>query len=110
MKNYIKTGYCIVIALFVMLLLASSVSAINVDGNKTDGEWNDSWAFNQTNNATASAEYDPNNLGDRLEVRQGAFGIEPDTETWYAEDPKNDSGTEFDQTMAQRGESSGMDI
>jgi hypothetical protein len=94
----------------MMLSLVSSVSAITVDGNKTSGEWNDNWAFNQTNNVTAASEYDPDNLGDRLEIRQGAFGIQPDTETWYAEDPKNDSGTNFDQTMAQRGESSGMDI
>ncbi|WP_292485491.1 hypothetical protein, partial [Methanohalobium sp.] len=68
MKIKLQTGFCIVIALLMMLFLVSSVSAITVDGNKNSGEWNDNWAFNQTNNATAVSEYDPDNLGDRLEV------------------------------------------
>ncbi|MBP2031124.1 hypothetical protein J2755_002072 [Methanohalophilus levihalophilus] len=95
--------------LMVLALVASvpAASAITVDGIK-DPEWNDNWAFGQTNNATAAGEYDVFNTGNRLEVRQGAF--DDDTTIWNAEDPKNDSGTSHDETMATEGDSSGQDI
>lgn len=95
---------------FMVLVLVASIpaaSAITVDGIK-DPEWNDNWAFDQTNNATAASEYDVFNTGDRLEVRQGAF--DDYTSIWNAEDPKNDSGTSHDETMATEGDASGQDI
>ena len=104
------------IILCAVLVMLSSIPAamaqITVDGNMSTGEWDDNWAYGQTNNATAATEYDPGNLGDRLEIRQGAFGH--NTNLWYAEDPKDDSYNSlfntFDQTMAQLGESSGSDL
>ncbi|MBP2031125.1 hypothetical protein J2755_002073 [Methanohalophilus levihalophilus] len=96
--------------LVVVALMASipAASAINVDGINSPSEWDDNWAFGQTNNATAAGEYDINNLGDRLEIAQGAFD---DFEgTWFAEDPKNDSSSTHDESMASEGESSGQDI
>ena len=96
----------------MMIALMPAAMAITVDGHKSPGEWNDNWAFGQTNNATAAAQYDIYNTGDALEIRQGAFGH--DTSIWYATDPKNDSYNSatgnFDQTMAQLGESSGSDL
>ncbi len=101
----------LLLTLFSVLILLAAIpaaSAITVDGVKGAAEWNDKWSFGQTNNATASSEYNVNDLGDRLEVRQGAFG--QNTNEWNAEDPKNDSGTNHDKSMAQLGESSGFDI
>ncbi|WP_049890920.1 COG1470 family protein [Methanohalobium evestigatum] len=108
MKIKLQTGFCIVIALLMMLSLVSSVSAITVDGNKTSGEWNENWAFGQTNNATAASEYDINNLGDRLEIMQGT--LQADTGDYNAVDPKNDSGSSYDESMALNGNSSGSDL
>lgn len=103
------------ILLFVTLMLISSIpaaTAITVDGLVSPGEWNENWAFGQVNNATAAAQYDIFNTGDRLEIRQGAFGH--DTNIWYAEDPEDDSYNSvtdgFDQTMSQYGGPSGSDI
>ncbi len=101
------------IILVVLALIASipAASAITVDGVKGAAEWNDKWAFGQTNNATAAIEYDVFNTGNRLEIRQGAFGH--DTTEWNTEDPKNDSFSvpnNHDTSMAQSGESSGYDI
>ena len=98
-------------ALMIISSIPAAMAQITVDGNMSTGEWDDNWSFDQTNNATAAAEYDIYNTGDRLEIRQGAFGHP--TSIWYAEDPKNDSFSSpgvFDQTMAQLGESSGADL
>ena len=104
------------IILCAVLLMLSSIPAamaqITVDGSKGIGEWDDNWAFAQTNNATAAAEYDIYNTGHRFEGRQGAYGH--DTSIWVAEDPKHDSYNsvtdDFDQTMALLGENSGSDL
>ena len=98
-------------ALMMISSIPAAMAQITVDGIMGTGEWDGNWSFGQTNNATAAAEYDIYNTGDRLEIRQGAFGH--DTSIWYAEDPKNDSYSSpgvFDQTMAQLGESSGSDL
>lgn len=97
-----------IFVIFALIAAVPTASAVTVDGIKGATEWNDNWAFGQTNNATAAGEYDINNLGDRLEIAQGAFD---DFEgTWYAEDPKNDSSSTHDESMASEGESSGQDI
>ncbi len=90
------------------LLSVTPVSAertIVVDGHKSDGEWNESWAFGQVN-ATTYPLAGP--FGDRFVIRQGGFAYP--TANWSDQDPKNDSGTNFDTSMAALGESSGFDI
>ncbi|OJH49486.1 hypothetical protein MPF_1353 [Methanohalophilus portucalensis FDF-1] len=97
-------------AALMLMITIPAASAITVDGVIEDNEWNDNWAFGQTNNATAASEYDIYDVGDRLEVRQGGFG--QDTTIWNAEDPKADAGTapDFGDDIAQAGDSSGMDL
>ncbi|RNI08830.1 DUF11 domain-containing protein, partial [Methanohalophilus portucalensis] len=98
-------------AALMLMITIPAASAITVDGVIGDNEWNDNWAFGQTNNATAASEYNISELGDRLEVRQGGFG--QDTTIWNAEDPKADGGTVddgFNSDIAQRGDSSGSDL
>ncbi|ADI74412.1 hypothetical protein Metev_1565 [Methanohalobium evestigatum Z-7303] len=94
--------------LMAILMSISAASAITVDGNKTSGEWDENWAFGQTNNATAASEYDINNLGDRLEIMQGT--LQADTGDYNAVDPKNDSGSSYAESMALNGNSSGSDL
>ncbi|WP_462271930.1 VPXXXP-CTERM sorting domain-containing protein [Methanohalophilus sp.] len=97
-------------AALMLMITIPAASAITVDGVIGDNEWDDNWAFGQTNNATAASEYDIFDVGDRLEVRQGGFG--QDTTIWNAEDPKADAGTapDFGDDIAQAGDSSGMDL
>jgi hypothetical protein len=91
-------------AALMLMIAIPAASAITVDGEKSTDEWNDNWSYGQIN----GTGYDIYDVGDRLEIRQGAFG--QDTNTWYEEDPKDDSGTDHDQSMAQLGDSSGYDI
>ncbi|APH39097.1 VPXXXP-CTERM sorting domain-containing protein [Methanohalophilus halophilus] len=91
-------------AALMLMIAIPAASAITVDGEKSTDEWNDNWSYGQVN----GTGYDIYDVGDRLEIRQGAFG--QDTTTWYEEDPKNDSGPSHDETMAQLGDSSGYDI
>jgi len=87
------------VIIIILLFATNSASAITVDGVKSPGEWNEDWAFGQNRSST----YDPNGpFGDRLVIEQGNF--------WYDEDPKNDSGIGYDQSMALLGSSSGLDI
>ena len=69
--------------------------AIDVDGIKSVGEWDEDWNWNQTGEKSFP-------IGNRLAMWQQ--GIELDN------DPKNDSGPDYDDSMAQAGESSGYDI
>ncbi|ADE37024.1 DUF7507 domain-containing protein [Methanohalophilus mahii] len=91
-------------AALMLIITIPAASAITVDGEKNTDEWNDNWSYGQIN----GTGYDIYDTGDRLEIKQGAFG--QDTNTWYEEDPKNDSGTGHDESMAQLGDSSGYDI
>ncbi|ADE37023.1 VPXXXP-CTERM sorting domain-containing protein [Methanohalophilus mahii] len=91
-------------AALMLMIAIPAASAITVDGEKSTDEWNDNWSYGQVN----GTGYDIYDVGDRLEIRQGAFG--QDTNTWYEEDPKNDSGTGHDDSMAQLGDSSGYDV
>ncbi|WP_240632164.1 DUF7507 domain-containing protein [Methanohalophilus halophilus] len=101
--NQMKIALAICAALMLIITIPAA-SAITVDGDKSTDEWNDNWSYGQIN----GTGYDIYNTGDRLEIRQGAFG--QDTTTWYEEDPKNDSGTSHNESMAQLGDSSGYDI
>jgi hypothetical protein len=89
-----------IILLTIMTMVIVSIPAscaIVVDGIKSPGEWNDAWAYGQDHAATPVFPY-----GDRLEIVQN--------DTWYQEDPKNDSGMCYCESMATNGSSSGMDI
>jgi len=90
----------------MMIALIPAAMAITVDGQKSPGEWDEEWAYGQTQ----ATGYDPNGpFGDRLVGRQGAFSFP--TDIWYDEDPKDDSGAGFDESMATLGPSdSGFDI
>ena len=95
------------VALMMILSMPTAMAAITVDGYKQSGEWNDDWAFAQDNASTYSAN---GPFGDRLVIRQGLYEGMYATNQWYDTDPKNDSGPDFDESMATHGESSGLDI
>jgi hypothetical protein len=101
MRKMRKTLIVLLAALVVIMYLPPSL-AITVDGVKSPGEWDEGWAFGQDRNSSHPAPVFP--YGDRLEVEQDATGV------FNMEDPKNDSGAGFDESMAQAGESSGFDI
>lgn len=92
----------LLISLVLLLVIIVSIPpsfAVTVDGTRSSGEWNEDWAFGQDNVGTPVSPY-----GDRLEMEQDFTGI------FYLEDPKNDSGSDNDESMAKFGESSGFDI
>ena len=78
-----------------MIMSVPPSMAIDVDGIKSVGEWDEDWNWNQTGEKSFP-------IGNRLAMWQQ--GIELDN------DPKNDSGPDYDDSMAQAGESSGYDI
>ncbi|RNI14649.1 VPXXXP-CTERM sorting domain-containing protein [Methanohalophilus sp. RSK] len=95
-------------AALMLMIAIPAASAITVDGYKSAAEWDENWAFGQNNNV--SHAYNPNGpFGDRMEVRQGGVNTLVTSE-WNMVDPKNDSGGDFDESMASAGESSGSDI
>ena len=100
----------LVSTVLIMVALIPAAMAITVDGIKSPGEWNENWAFCQDHGTT----YDLNGpFGDRAVIRQGAYSHPVDefvTDIWYDIDPKNDSDSGFDVSMATIGESSGSDI
>ncbi len=98
--------FLIMVVLVSVLLFATPVSAITVDGIKSADEWNDSWAYGQTQ----GTGYDANGpFGDRLVIRQGGFSIVGSD--WNDLDPKDDAGASFDTSMARAGSfDSGSDI
>ncbi|WP_158599226.1 hypothetical protein, partial [Methanohalophilus sp. RSK] len=105
--NQMKIALALCAALMLIITIPAA-SAITVDGYNDTGEWDVNWAFGQNNNL--SHTYDPEGpFGDRMEVRQGGVNILVTSE-WNMIDPKNDSGKDFDDSMASAGESSGSDI
>ena len=78
-----------------MIMSVPPSLAITVDGIKDVGEWNEDWNWNQM----GVTSFPP---GNRLAMWQQGIELE--------NDPKNDSGPTYDDTMAQAGESSGYDI
>lgn len=92
--------------LVVLMIIAYSPPslAITVDGVKSPGEWDEGWAFGQDRNASHAAPVFP--YGDRVEAEQGhGTGI------INAIDPSDDSGPNFDDTMATEGPyKSGSDL
>jgi hypothetical protein len=97
---------CVILMITLMVPMAA---AINVDGHKTPGEWNASWAYGQTQ-AVAPAYDTHGPFGDRLVMRQGAYGYP--TTIWDDFDPTEDSGTGFNESMVATGftNPSGYDI
>ena len=91
-------------ALILMVSIPAATAAITVDGNNSTGEWDANWSFGQTQ-ATTYSQLGP--FGDRLVIKQGGFGF---SNGFHDEDPKNDSGTLFLESMATAGESSGYDL
>ena len=89
----------IVVAL-VILAISGTSAAINVDGVKSTGEWNENWSYGQTN----GTGYDPNGpFGNKMVVFQGG--------SWYDEDPDTDAGESFTDNLATVGpEMSGYDL
>jgi len=85
----------IISIVLIMIMSVPPSLAIEVDGIKSVGEWNEDWNWNQTGEKSFP-------IGNRLAMWQE--GIELDN------DPKNDSGPDYDDSMAQAGESSGYDI
>ncbi|WP_196214145.1 hypothetical protein [Methanolobus vulcani] len=103
--------------MFVMLIILFSVPsamAITVDGVRGVGEWDENWAYAQYN----ASSYNPYaSFGDRMVVRQGVYNNPVDlvTDEWNDIDPKDDSGGDFDESMAVNGVaatdySSGLDV
>ena len=92
--------------LLVVSMVPMAAAAITVDGHKSPGEWNENWAYNQTQ-GTGYDTHGP--FGDNLVIRQGAFSY-PTTD-WYDIDPQDDSGPSFSDTMSTAGiVPSGYDI
>jgi len=104
-SNYTKY-FLILVVLVSVLLCATPVSAITVDGIKSADEWNESWAYGQIQ----ATDYDATGpFGDRLVLRQGGFSIVGSD--WNDIDPKDDAGASFDTSMARAGSfDSGSDI
>ena len=92
--------------LVVLMIIAYSPPslAITVDGVKSPGEWDEAWAFGQDRNGSHAAPVPP--FGDRVEAEQGhGTGI------INMFDPADDSGPNFDDTMATVGPyKSGFDL
>ena len=92
--------------LVVLMIIAYSPPslAIVVDGVKSPGEWDEGWAFGQDQNTSHPVPVFP--YGDRVEVEQGhGTGI------INMEDPPDDSGPDYDETMATIGPNkSGSDL
>ena len=92
--------------LVVLMIIAYSPPslAITVDGVKSPGEWDEGWAFGQDRNGSHAAPSYP--YGDRVEAEQGhGTGI------INMFDPADDSGPNFDDTMATVGPyKSGFDL
>lgn len=78
-----------------MIMSVPPSLAIEVDGIKSVGEWDEEWNWNQTGEKL----FPP---GNRLAMWQEGIELE--------NDPKNDSGLGYSDSMAQAGESSGYDI
>ena len=98
------------IILCVILMVASMVpmaAAINVDGHKDSGEWDENWAYNQTQ---GGGYVTPALFGDLLVIRQGAFGYP--SALWSDVDPEDDSGRYYNESMVATGftNPSGYDI
>jgi hypothetical protein len=94
----------VLIALLAIVSFIPQGLAITVDGVKSPGEWNEDWGYGQDRNDSHSAVFP---YGDRMEVEQGKV----DTGIVNMEDPSDDSGPGYDETMATVGPyKSGFDI
>ena len=88
----------ILITGIIAILLIPGATAATVDGINSPGEWDDRWAACQINVGDPIFPY-----GDRLELEQGGFVHTP-TGVFYEEDPQDDSGPGFDDSMAHKQE------
>lgn len=103
MKKLIILG----VILMIISMIPMAAAVITVDGHKSPGEWDSNWTFGQTEGSDYSAV---GPFGDRLVMMQGAF-ITPQTGVWNDDDPQDDSGTNFDESMSTAGVvPSGYDI
>ncbi|WP_048815435.1 DUF7507 domain-containing protein [Methanosalsum zhilinae] len=104
--NRIKSLVLLLIVATLFSATACAAGAIEVDGYKSPGEWDENWAFGQENATT----YDPNGpFGDRLVMRQGGLHTAV-TDNWFDVYPNDTAGPTFDQSMATLGDYSGSDI
>ena len=97
---------CVILMITLMVPMAA---AITVDGHKDPGEWDGNWSYGQIQaDSPAYNIYGP--FGDRLVIRQGAFGHP--TTIWNDIDPMNDSSSTHDESMTAPGAlyPSGYDI
>jgi hypothetical protein len=80
----------ILLSLLVFLMIQCiAAAAISIDGVRSTGEWSEDWNFGQAE----GTGYDTNGpFGDKMVIFQNG--------NWYDEDPINDSGTGFNETMA----------
>ncbi|NOR47610.1 MAG: hypothetical protein GQ533_06145, partial [Methanosarcinaceae archaeon] len=99
----------ILCAILMVALMVPMAAAITVDGHKDPGEWDEAWAYNQSQ-ATSPAYDTHGPFGDRLVIRQGAFGYV--TDEWNDIDPQDDSGSTYNESMTAPGAPypSGYDI
>ncbi|WMW22675.1 hypothetical protein RE476_02325 [Methanolobus mangrovi] len=90
----------VMFGILIILFSVPSAAAISVDGVRGVGEWDEGWAFAQTE----GTGYDSNGpFGDKMVIFQDG--------NWYDEDPLTDSGTNFDESMATAGPAeSGYDL
>ena len=78
-----------------ILIIASMVpmaAAITVDGHKDPGEWDEAWAYNQTQGV---GYVTPALFGDRLVMMQGGFDAPLVPAQWNDTDPQDDGGRNF---------------
>ncbi|WP_340818547.1 hypothetical protein [Methanolobus sp. WCC4] len=86
--------------LVILFSVPSAMAAITVDGVRGVDEWDENWAFGQSE----GTGYDVNGpFGDKMVIFQDG--------NWYDEDPLTDSGTSFSESMATEGPAeSGYDL
>lgn len=98
-----------IIMFCAILIIASMVpmaAAITVDGHKDSGEWEEDWAYNQSQ-GTGYDTHGP--FGDRLVMMQGGFDAPLVPAQWNDTDPQDDGGRNFDAIIGDPNPS-GFDI
>ncbi|MBP1909050.1 DUF11 domain-containing protein [Methanolobus bombayensis] len=94
-----KYNILFVIAL-IIISLSGTVAAIEVDGVRSTGEWDENWNFGQVN----ASDYDSSGpFGNKMVVFQNG--------SWYDEDLPADAGSNFNENLSTEGPyPSGYDI
>jgi uncharacterized repeat protein (TIGR01451 family) len=90
----------VMFAILIVLFAIPSAMAITVDGVRGVGEWEENWNFGQVE----GSDYNSSGpFGNKMVIFQDG--------DWYDEDPKDDSGSNFDTSMSTVGPyPSGYDI